>query len=135
MSETREVRDDYADIGRELIKTEPSLQRLRESSAEVVYLSSDSAKKSGGKPVLGQCEKVPGKWQWAAPYDYAVTVYEPNVETEGLTPDQIRILLHHELLHILIEHDQDGNEKYSIAPHDVADFTEIIRLYGVDWAQ
>ncbi len=131
MAETRTINWGYAAIAADLIATEPNLERLRESSAQVVYLSSDFAKASKGRPVYGECERVPSKWHWAAPFDYAVTVYEPNVER--MTDAQLRILLHHELLHIRIE-EKDGAERYAIEPHDVEDFGEIIRLYGVDWS-
>ena len=38
-----------------------------------------------------------------------------------------------ERLHIRID-EKDGAERYAIEPHDVEDFGEIIRLYGVDWS-
>ena len=53
----------------------------------------------------------------------------------GFTEDQMRILLFHELLHIGIEFTEDGQEKYSIKPHDYEDFKIIIDRYGTDWSQ
>ena len=131
MAETRTVNEEYGRIGAKLIANEPSLEGLRESSARIAYLSSDAEKKSGGQWVHAECEKVPAKWQWAAPYDFIVTVYEPN--TAHLSPEQLRILLHHELLHAEAVKKEDGGESYRIRPHDVGEFAEIIELYGLGW--
>lgn len=132
MAETRIPNDEYARIGRELIDTESTLARVRASQAAVCYLSSDNPRSANGRPVYGTCEKVPAKWQWAAPYDYAVTLYEPNIG--HMTDAQRRILIHHELLHIRVEH-KDGIERYLIEPHDVEDFAAIIDRYGTGWAE
>lgn len=130
--ETRTINDGYALIAQELIDTEECLEYIRESNATIVYLSSDLEKKSKGKLVCGECEKIPEKYKWAVPCDFTITVFEPNVER--FTDDQIRILLLHELLHVGIV--RDGNEEsYSVKPHDVEDFREVIERYGLDWGQ
>lgn len=130
--DTRTINDGYALIAQDLIDSEPCLENIRESNVTIVYLSSEHEKKSGGKIVCGECEKVPEKWKWAVPCDFTITVFEPNVER--FTDEQLRILLLHELLHVGIEH--DGNEeKYTVIPHDVEDFREVIERYGVDWGR
>ena len=50
-----------------------------------------------------------------------------------MTEEQIRILIFHELLHIGIEVDDDGEEHYSCVPHDLEDFKQIIDRFGTDW--
>ena len=128
--EIRTINESYSQIADRLIKTEESLQSIRESDVRIIYLSSDHELKKNGKLVFGQCEKVPDKYKWAVPCDFTITVFEPNVER--LTEEQIRILLFHELLHVGIK--KDGNEeKYLIIPHDIEDFREVIERYGVDW--
>lgn len=130
--DTRTINDGYALIAQELIDTEECLEYIQESNATIVYLSSDLEKKSKGKLVCGECEKIPEKYKWAVPCDFTITVFEPNVER--FTDEQIRILLLHELLHVGI--DRDGNEEsYSVKPHDVEDFREVIERYGLDWGQ
>ncbi len=129
--ESREPCSAYEDIARELISSEPALRQLAGSKARVCYLVSDKEKRSGRKSVYAECEKVPDKWKWAVPYDFAITVFAPNVErfTEG----QMSILLLHELLHIGI--DVDGNEEtYHVEPHDVEDFRCILEAHGMDWS-
>ena len=132
MEESRSMNEHYAEIGANLILNEPLLDYIRQSEATIVYLSSDKEKKSKGKTVFGECEKVADKNKWAIPCDFTITVFEPNCV--GFTEDQIRILLFHELLHIGIEFAEDGTEKYSIRPHDYEDFKTIIDRYGTDWS-
>ena len=130
--ETRSQSEAYAELGMGLIRDEDLLSHIRESDATIVFLSSDLEKRAKGRAVLAECEKVPARYRWAVPCDFTVTVYEPNVER--LDPDQLRILILHELLHVGI--DRDGNEeRYSIIPHDVEEFREILDRYGARWAE
>lgn len=132
MADIRTPSERYALIGRELVDREPALAHIKASEATLVYLSSEAEKRSNGRPVLGQCEKVPSKWKWAVPADFAITVFEPNVE--GLSDEQLRILLYHELLHVGIE-PKDGKEVYRIVPHDVEDFLAVVERFGNRWAE
>ena len=97
-----------------------------------MYMSSEHEKKSNGRLVFGQCEKVPDKYKWAVPCDFTITIFEPNVER--FSEEQLKALLFHELLHVGIH--TDGNEEvYSIVPHDVEDFRIIIDRFGIDWSK
>ena len=128
--DNRTISEEYAEIGQKLIQTEPSLAHIRDSQVTIVYLSSEHEKKEGGKIIFGLCEKVPAKYKWAIPCDFTITVFEPNVER--FTEEQIQILILHELMHIGIA--TDGNEEtYTVIPHDVEDFKEIIDRYGIGW--
>lgn len=131
--DNRHINNDYAEIADELIRNEYSLIHLQESRAKIIYLSSDYAKTSKGKLVFGQCEKVADKYKWGIPADFTITVFEPNVQK--FTEDQIRILLHHELLHVGIDKKADGSESYSIVDHDIEDFKLILDKYGTDWSR
>lgn len=129
--ENRAIREDLLEIADNLVKTDKNLAYIRESTVQFVVLGSDSEKKSRKKTIYGECEKIPAKYKWIIPYDFTITIFEPNVER--FTDKQMRILLLHELMHIGIE--VDGNEeKYFIVPHDVEDFKEIMNRYGVEWA-
>ena len=131
LSEIREISEKYAEIGRRLIKRDKLLRSIRDSEVRIVYLSSDHEKKSKGIVICGECEKIPDKYKWIIPYDFSITVFEPNVE--HFDDRQLRILILHELLHVGIE--LDGNEeKYFVRPHDIEDFRSIIRRYGKDWS-
>lgn len=129
--ETREINEEYAEIAKELIETEPLLDDIRQSDVTIIYLSSDLEKKAKGKLVGGQCEKIDDKYKWAIPCDFTITVFEPNVVT--FSNEQMKILIFHELLHVGIEFLGDGSERYSIRPHDIEEFRSIIDRYGIDW--
>ena len=130
MADKRTINDEYAMIGQELIESEEILEDIRNSHATIVFLSSEHKKIESGKIVHAQCEKIQDKYKWGLPADFTITVFEPNCI--GMTEEQIRILLFHELLHIKIEY-KDGEEKYSINPHDLEDFRYIIDRYGPRW--
>jgi hypothetical protein len=131
--DNRHINNEYAEIADELIRHEPSLLHLLESRAKIIFLSSDYAKTSKGKLVFGQCEKIQDKYKWGIPADFTITVFEPN--TAKFTEDQIRILLHHELLHVGIDKKADGSESYSIVDHDIEDFKLILDKYGTGWSR
>lgn len=130
--DNRIIREEYAELAAKIIEEEDSLTDIANSKATIIYLGSDNPKTSKGKAVCGECEKVQDKNKWAIPADYTITVFEPNCV--GFTEDQMRILLFHELLHIKIDFEEDGSEKYSTRPHDYEDFKEIIDRFGTDWS-
>lgn len=126
----RQERKEYAEIGRELIETEPELAYIKNSQVRIGYLSSKHQKISNKKIIFAECEKVQDKNKWAMPYDFTITVFEPN--TVKFSEKQKRILIFHELLHVGIER-KNRQEKYSIVPHDLEDFKLIIDKYGTNW--
>ena len=126
MSDTRQISEKYAEIGAELIATEPRLFDVRNSDVRILFLSSELEKVQNTKVVFAQCEKVPEKYKWAVPADFCIVVFEPNVEQ--FTDEQIRILLFHELLHVGIDGDS-----FFVRPHDIEDFRCIIDRFGLDW--
>lgn len=130
--DTRQLSDEFAEIGMKTIQAEDSLIDIRNSHATIVYLTSEVAKMQNGKKVCAQCEKVPEKYKWSIPADFTITVFLPNID--GFTDEQKGILMFHELKHIGIVFNGDGSESYSIVPHDYEDFKEIIDRYGTDWS-
>ena len=131
--DNRKINLYYTDIALALVANEPSLEHIKNSNVTIIYLESDYAKTSKGKLVFGQCEKVADKYKWGIPADFTITVFEPNVQK--FTEDQIRILLHHELLHVGIDKKADGSESYSIVDHDIEDFKLILDKYGTGWSR
>ena len=126
----RTINEQYAAIGARLIETEPILETIKESQATIVYLSSQHKKIESGKAVHAQCEKIQDKYKWGLPADFTITVFEPNCI--GMTQEQLEILIFHELLHVKIDY-KDGEEQYSINPHDLEDFRYIIDRFGSHW--
>lgn len=128
MGEIRTINEDYQKIANELIATRPELEDLRNSDVTIICLASDQEKKSNGKLIFGQTEKIADKYKWGIPCDFTITIFDPNVAY--WTADQMKILMLHELLHVGV----DGDRLY-IRPHDLEDFKSIIAEYGVDWAE
>jgi hypothetical protein len=131
--DNRTINEHYAEIGNDLIQTEDALVDIANSQATIIYLSSEHKKVASGKKVLGQCEKVADKYKWGIPCDFTITIFEPNVE--GMSEEQLRMLIFHELLHVGIEYNADGTETYSVNPHDLEDFKLIIDRFGTDWSK
>lgn len=131
--DNRNINEHYAEIGMDLINTEDALVDIANSQATIIYLSSEHKKITSGKKILGQCEKVADKYKWGIPCDFTITIFEPNVE--GMTEEQLRMLIFHELLHVGIEYNVDGTETYSVKPHDLEDFKLIIDRFGTDWSK
>ncbi|MBQ2680467.1 MAG: hypothetical protein IJF97_00870, partial [Eggerthellaceae bacterium] len=130
LMEQRRESDEIARIAGELIDSSPELRHVKRSKARIAYLASDREKTSRRRTVFAECERVPAKYRWAVPYDFTITVYEPNVER--FTDEQMRVLVLHELMHVGV--DVDGNEElYYVVPHDVEEFRGIIERYGMDW--
>ena len=65
--EKREISERYAEIAYELIQEKEELKHILDSEVEIIYLSSDTEKKSKGRFVCGQCERIPDKYKWSIP--------------------------------------------------------------------
>lgn len=131
--EVRAINDNYRLIAEQLINSEPELSYIKESSIQITYLESNQPKKADkDKVVLGECEKVADKNRWAITSDFTITLYEPNLY--GLSDEQIKIVLFHELLHIGIQWGDNG-ECYYVRKHDLEDFKVIIDKYGTNWSE
>lgn len=131
MTETRRISQEYTEIAARLIEGDEALADVRYSDVQIIYLASDKEKTSRGRVVYGECERVADKNRWAIPADFTITIYEPNCA--GLDDEHVSRVLLHELLHVGIGYDRDGNEVYSVTPHDLEDFRECVDRWGVDW--
>ena len=99
----------------------------------VGYCLSDKEKKIKGRRILGECQKVPEEWQGFAPYDFLITFYEPNIA--GMNDEQLHILAYHELMHVGVEIQDDGDFRIWIRPHDLEDFNAVLAKFGAYWAK
>lgn len=132
--EHRQINENYQRIAESLIDTEADLQYIKDSRVRIAYLESDSTKKADETHlVMGECEKVAAKNKWAINYDFTITLYKNNLV--GLSADQIRIVMFHELLHVGIEPGPEGDEIYIVRKHDLEDFKLIIDKFGTEWSK
>lgn len=128
---TTEHNKRYRTIANKLIQTLPEFEDLKNSDVKIAYLSCDEPKKKERRQIFAECCKVDDKYKWCCKYDFFIVVYEPNVS--WFTPEQLIILIRHELHHVGI--DFTGQEvKYYIVPHDVEEFWEIINDHGLKWS-
>ena len=128
----RELSSKYKRIAERLIASEDIFTDIRELGIRIAYLSSDEEKKKDRRLVHADCTKVDKKYSWAVPYDFFITVYEPNCI--GFTRKQFEILMKHELMHIGVSYEGDEPSFY-LVPHDVEDFLHIINTHGLDWSR
>lgn len=123
----------YEQIGKELIKSIPFLHYIKDCKIRIAYVTSDEVKeKSGGRIVYADCNKVDELVKLWCKYDFIIRIYEENVT--GMSENQLKILLYHELLHVGIN-DKTLEPKYICNPHDIEDFAEILDTFGVHWAE
>ena len=124
--------EDYTKLAQDVITKYPDrFAHLKD--VQIGGMASDAEKSSGGRLVLGECIRAKDVYRDFCPYDFLIVIYEPNCQ--GLTEDQMHILIYHELLHIGVEEGRDGEPKYSIVPHDAEEFREVIQMFGIDWAE
>ena len=126
--DTRRISEEYTEIGYRLIDTMPELADIKNADIQIMFLASEHEKKSSGKLVFGQCEKIADKYKWSIPCDFTITIFEPNVVC--FSEKQLEILIFHELLHVGLT--PDG--KFYVRPHDLEDFKVIVDRYGPRWA-
>lgn len=124
----------YRLIARQLLKERSDLRDIAEAAPKVAYVESLQEKTtgSGTRKVLGECKKVPDNMQWCCPYHFIITIYKINCA--GMTPEQIKILIWHELKHIGIKLDGADEDIFYNKPHDYEEFKDIIDAYGLDWS-
>ena len=132
MVETVELSEYFSTLAHLVMMEHEDLHWIRSANVSIGFVESDRAKKSNGRLCLGECVKVKELYKPYCPHDFLVVVYSPNVQ--GMSEEQLKILLYHELLHVGMS--EDGEEvKYIVNPHDVEDFRKIIDRYGLDWAK
>lgn len=127
---------DVKKIAEELIpKYHHHLENIR-----IEYVMADKAPKHGGKEVWGYVRKISSlpAYLAAEPSDqkdgqtesfFVMVISEPV--WVNLMPDKRIALVDHELCHCGVEVDDEGNSKLILIPHDLEDFTSIVRRYGL----
>lgn len=130
-TENYSISTKYQEMAETVIKEYEELNWIATADVRIDYISSLKDKRKSGRPVLGECMLVKEIYKCYVPYDFLIVIYEPNVH--GLTDEQMKILLYHELLHVDVT-DVEGEPQYKVAPHDIEDFRTIIDKFGMDWA-
>ena len=119
--------DRIAEIARKVIAENEKFHHLDDPNCRIAYQTADYAKINGQKIVYDDTERVKDKYKRFMPYDFVITFYWPNCEI--LSDEKLERLMYHELMHV----GYDGESGYSIIPHDVEDFRDVIDHWGLDW--
>ncbi|MCD8397549.1 MAG: hypothetical protein LUD12_10300 [Lachnospiraceae bacterium] len=119
--------EDLAKIGSKLIEEKEVFAHLRNPSCRIAYQECDTSKTNNGKTVYADTEKVKDKLKALLPYDFIITFYGDSLDLSEETKEK---LMYHELRHVGFEAE---TLKYSIIPHDIEDFKDVINQWGVDW--
>jgi hypothetical protein len=114
-------------IAQRIINKFPEFGFILDMGLKIGFVRSYETKNKDGKAVLGTCEKVNEKYKAYLPYDYLITIYYNNAYY--LNDNQYKLLIYHELKHITI-----GNRGLTIRPHDIEDFRDILRDFGLSWS-
>ena len=120
--------DDLKALGEKVIAVNEKLGHLNSPSCRIAYQYSSQEKKSNKKTTYADTERIKDKLKAFLPYDFIITFYQPN--TAELDAETMERLMYHELCHV--GYDEDSGA-YSIIPHDVEDFRDVIEHWGLDW--
>lgn len=81
--------------------------------------------------VAGRCIKANKELNHFSGYDYIIEISKEIWDLISQKSKELLIL--HQVMHIKITYNKQGNPSYSLRPHDVQDFVELIEKYGVNW--
>ncbi|HEX2868642.1 MAG TPA: putative metallopeptidase [Ignavibacteriales bacterium] len=84
------------------------------------------------KTTAAVCKKTGPEFKFFTNHDYLIEV---SAELwDALDKDTRKILLEHELRHILVlQNDKTGDWNFKLRKHDIQDFASIVKVHGVDW--
>lgn len=107
----------------------------------IEYVWRDKHAKSKGRTVLAAARKIGGINAFLAGSSAGLADDEANeplfvIEVaadtwQRLTDDQRKALVDHELMHLIVEFDQDGEPKLAMRGHDLEEFAAIVRRHGL----
>lgn len=97
--------------------------------ARIAYLWREGKWASKGVTTLGKAYKLSGHNEYLSEKDFVVVL---NHDVwKGMSPDQRRALVDHELTHCGCAEDSEGNRTWCISLHDLEEFVQIVRRHGL----
>jgi len=118
------VSEELKELAEEIIKTE----KIDIGNANIGYLL---VSPNISKTVAGKCKRTGPEFKYFVSFDYLIEISEDV--WQALDNEQKRILVFHELMHVLVVINKAGDYMYKLKSHDVEDFSKLIKLYGTDW--
>jgi predicted metallopeptidase len=80
---------------------------------------------------VAKCIKASKELKHFANIDYIIEI--SKTVFDKVTTETQELIMFHELLHILLTTNKEGDLVNKIMPHDIQDFSTIIKKNGVDW--
>jgi hypothetical protein len=114
-------------IALKIIAKFPEFEFIKDMGIKIGFVQSYENKSKDGKATLGSCQKLNEVFKAYLPYDFIITIYKNNAYY--LNSNQYKLLIYHELKHISI-----GMKGLTIRPHNVEDFKDILKAFGLDWS-
>lgn len=114
------------ELADKVIRERDDVSHLKEYGVQIIFLECNKEVKEN-KVTYADTERIKDKYRAIIEADFIITFYTSI--TDKLSEKQKEILMWHELKHVGF----DGYKRW-IIPHDAVDFIEIIKEYGVDWA-
>jgi hypothetical protein len=103
---------------------------LAAQDARLCILMRSPAATRRGKTVLGTAAKASAKDCALLGEDVQFIITLSQDDWKVMPDRQKRALLDHELCHCRAEVDDDGETKWSLAGHDIEEFTDILKRHG-----
>lgn len=113
-------------IAQQIIDRYPELSYIKEFDIKIGYVRSLENKHANGRITYADCRLVNEVYKAYLPFDFIITVYEINAHI--LSENQFKLLMLHELKHVWI-----GERGLTVKPHDIEDFEDILKKYGLEW--
>ena len=123
---------EYESLAAAVIEAIEELHFIKELEIKIGYVKSYEEKTSKGRVTMADCRLVKPIYQCFIPYDFIITIYEPNVLE--LSENQMKALMWHELRHVGIN-EMTLAPAYRVVPHEVEDFYSIIERLGMRWSE
>ena len=121
-----EIAPDLKELGDKVLDYFSEFSHIKNHGVRIGYLKSYERKKANGKAVGAECRIIKGVYTAYLPFDFVITFFYPNIH--GMSENQLKILMLHELKHIGLNH-----KGYYLVPHDIEDFSDILTKYGLRW--
>jgi hypothetical protein len=116
-----------------VIPLHPIAEAIRDGELSILWLLNekpwnDEVEDDQQPEVAGRCVKAPGLWHDVTGHHFAIWARKHFWDQFSI--ELRRALVLHELLHIEVKRDKDGQPKFSVRKHDVEDFVDVARQYG-----
>ena len=104
-----------------LKKFPDKFSHIKQDDIVLIFKESDDSK------WFGQTRLIKGIWKVITDKCILISLWKNAWDAK---PESWRaLLIYHELLHIGVNDDRD----YQLIKHDIEDFAEVIKKYGLDW--